>query len=139
MEWWITEAGNQPIGPVTAELILRGLEAGKVPLGALVCEVGGTAWRPLAEVEPFASAAQRQVQASLDRGPGGNSAPERTLVDLDFSADEAAPLLRFDGTSERTVVEPALPPPSLARFEARPEDGEERTIVERLSLPSEGS
>ena len=51
--WWLTEGGRDPIGPVTTELVIEWIRAGFVIAGALVCEVGGDAWRSLGDVSPF--------------------------------------------------------------------------------------
>jgi hypothetical protein len=137
MKWWVTEAGNQPIGPVTTDLILRGIEAGKVPLVALVCEVGGNAWRPLTEVDPFAEAARRASRARrFDES-------ERTLVDADLSPadlEDTLSIRRAENYSEHTIVDASpLPSSPVSSQQAntgtippsRFEEGEDRTIVER--------
>jgi hypothetical protein len=47
--WYVT-VGHTAVGPVNLDLLARGVEAGKVPLGAFVRHEGWTVWRPLAEI-----------------------------------------------------------------------------------------
>lgn len=47
--WYVTN-GHTSVGPVNLDLIARGVEAGKVPLGAFVRHEGWKVWRPLAEL-----------------------------------------------------------------------------------------
>lgn len=139
MDWWVTEGGREPIGPVTTELLLKGIHAGKVPAESLVCEVGGQAWRSLTEVEPFAAAV-----AQMGRPPRRlDDSIERTLVDVELpltsspeASEEPMPLRRFDTIVERTIVEkaPVAPEgPALSRFD----EGEDRTIVDIVPRPPE--
>ncbi len=50
---WYVSVENRTVGPVTTELIMRGLESGKVPHDAMVCPVGATDWSWVSTVEPF--------------------------------------------------------------------------------------
>ncbi len=47
--WYVT-TGNEAVGPVNLDLLARGVEAGKVPLGAFVRHEGWKVWRPLVEL-----------------------------------------------------------------------------------------
>lgn len=111
--WWIAQKGNDPVGPVTADLLLRGIEAGKVPADTLICRVGDKEWSHIAEVPPFASAL-----AAL--GTGANDPEEVTVVDASpLEGDTTATdLPRFDEVTEKTLVDVAsgaesLEPPTL--------------------------
>lgn len=83
MDWWLTQEGRVPIGPISAELLLRGIHAGEVPNDVLICEVGGTEWRKVTDVAPFGAAFADRRKAR-----------------------------RFDPASERTVLDPQSFPPS---------------------------
>ena len=83
MNWWLTQAGRVPIGPVSTELLLKGIGAGKVPGDVLVCEVGGTEWRRVSDVAPFR-----------------------------IALTERSRKRRFDPESERRVLDPRSFPPS---------------------------
>jgi hypothetical protein len=56
---WLVRCGTNVVGPVSIELIERGLEAGKIPADAQMSGEGRGDWRPLAEV--FAVPAPRPV------------------------------------------------------------------------------
>jgi hypothetical protein len=49
---WLVRSGDNVVGPVSIELIERGLAAGKIPPDAEMTHVQGGVWRPLAEVFP---------------------------------------------------------------------------------------
>jgi len=135
MDWWVTQSGQDPVGPVTTELLLKGIDAGKVPIEALVCEVGGQSWRALGEVAPFADAVARQSRARrFDHAERTMVDPEPPLPSGIGASEEPINLLRFDGSGEHTIVDrppPPSEPPPLARFE----EGEDRTIVDIVSRP----
>jgi hypothetical protein len=122
MNWWVTQAGREPVGPVSTDLVVRGIAAGRVPDDALVCQVGGTKWLRLLDVAEFARELERR-----QKGP------------------------RLDLSAEQTVFELAGPPPSEPPPGPRtdptgvnvvqPDDFEEHTIVDlapKRSEPSRG-
>lgn len=53
-ERYIATVGTDPIGPVPAEVVVRGLQTGRIPPEALACPVGGTNWTPIAVTPDFA-------------------------------------------------------------------------------------
>jgi hypothetical protein len=127
MEWWVTHGDRAPIGPVTTELLLQGIGAGMIPRDSLVCEVGGTEWRPIRKTAPFSIALDgRQSRRDPD--------DEHTIAD---APDDS--LNRFDEVVEHTIVDyPRVHssiPPRLNRTD-RPDDFEERTITDIVPLPS---
>jgi hypothetical protein len=52
-DWKVRIPGRHAIGPVSTELLVRGIAAGRVPLDAEVSEVGRDAWQPLSSVDEF--------------------------------------------------------------------------------------
>jgi hypothetical protein len=112
--------GGEPTGPVTTDLILRGISAGTVPRDVLVCRVGDREWRTLAGIRRFADAffARRErrrfsVAAELTRWEQPSS--ERA------SRSSVASVFR----EEPTAVDPrsprrSEPPPSTARLDDDP-------------------
>lgn len=55
-EWYVCVVGGEPVGPVSAELLIRGIESGKVPHDALVCQTGEKEWHELFSVPSLAAA-----------------------------------------------------------------------------------
>jgi hypothetical protein len=136
-QWWLLGENQVPIGPVTTELVLQGIRAGKVPPGALACEVGGSAWRTIRSVGRFASAFAKRIDGptlvDLDENPITENEDPPTLANaklrfLDNDEDErtlanGSPILLddigssqpMDETSEVTIVDraprPSEPPP----------------------------
>jgi hypothetical protein len=49
---WLVRASGNVIGPVSIELLERGLEAGKIPSDAEMALLGGNEWRQITEIFP---------------------------------------------------------------------------------------
>lgn len=54
--WYVRSEGPDAVGPVTTELLIEGVRAGRVPITSLVCPVGGSEWLPLIEFTRLALA-----------------------------------------------------------------------------------
>jgi len=50
---WYVSVDGKAVGPVTTELLIRGIEQGRVPVDALVCAAGEAEWQDLTRVPPF--------------------------------------------------------------------------------------
>ena len=48
--WWLADESGRTTGPLSLDLLVRHLQDGDVPRGALVCEVGTGEWRRLGDV-----------------------------------------------------------------------------------------
>jgi hypothetical protein len=68
MQWYVSNEGSEPLGPLATDLVERGILAGKVPVTSLVCAVGDSRWMPLAAVPEFAEAL-REVAPPPDATP----------------------------------------------------------------------
>src|SRR5262245_33542307 len=96
MDWWVVHGDRKPIGPVSTELLLQGIGADMIPRDALVCEVGGTTWKPILKTAPFSAALDdRRRRRRMD------SEYEPTIAD----APPEESLSRFDEVVEHTVVD----------------------------------
>jgi hypothetical protein len=56
IQYWVFSADGKHVGPVSAELIARGVAAGKVPEDAFVAPAGTTAWVQIGSVPEIAEA-----------------------------------------------------------------------------------
>jgi hypothetical protein len=93
--WWVTEAGGVPLGPMDEASVRRLVTSGKLRGDGLVCMVGGKQWERVDEVSEFASALA--APKGLDRFDEG---AEKTIVDdMPLVLDEEADL-----SDERTEV-----------------------------------
>jgi hypothetical protein len=132
MEWWVTHGDRKPIGPVTTELLLQGIGADMIPRDALVCEVGGTTWKPILKVPPFSIALDdRHRRRRMD------SEYEPTIVDA--PSDEEG-LGRFDEVVEHTIVDrprthSSIPPRLPTRLDQF-DDADDKTVTDAAPLPS---
>lgn len=107
---------QKPIGPVSTERLLEGIEERRVPPESLVCVVGGSEWKPVGELPPFTKAFAELDGVPSNPPPGRpKTSPEATLVDpptIPPPAGKDGPtqkfvLPQFDDTAEKTVVEEA--------------------------------
>src|SRR5688500_8771734 len=55
-DWYVYQADGNHIGPVSTDLLARGLLAGKVPRDAHVGAMGDAKWQPLLEVAEIQAA-----------------------------------------------------------------------------------
>jgi hypothetical protein len=62
--------GEKTVGPVSGILLRRGLEAGKVPIRALVWKKGWETWRNLGEVAPLLDRFQSTRPPEFQKGAG---------------------------------------------------------------------
>ncbi|MBN2193002.1 MAG: DUF4339 domain-containing protein [Polyangiaceae bacterium] len=67
---WYVAVDGQTVGPVSTELLRRGLRNGKVPTSALVCAIGDGEWQAVTAISPF----DREV-FGRDRTPSARSTP----------------------------------------------------------------
>jgi hypothetical protein len=136
-QWWLLGKDRRPIGPVSQKLVLQGILAGRVPGDSLVCEVGGSAWRPIRELDPFTRAF---AKLRID-GP--------TIVDPPLDAQPLSRVRHED--NDRTVADagpvtespPRPSSPALQRFEEALGESTiadatyvERTIVDKTVVDS---
>lgn len=72
---WYLAVGERSIGPLTTELVLRGIRSGKVPNTAWACQVGATQWSAISSFGEFQEIANPEVEepeaepSSDHRGP----------------------------------------------------------------------
>lgn len=57
--WYVYDSAGQHVGPVTTDLLARGIAAGKVSREAHVGAVGTTSWHPVHQVPEVMHALQR--------------------------------------------------------------------------------
>jgi hypothetical protein len=55
-EWYVSAGHGEPVGPVSTELVARGIAAGKVPRTAYVARVGEVFWQDVLDVPEIVSA-----------------------------------------------------------------------------------
>lgn len=73
--WYIPGDGQQPAGPFSAEQIIQSWRAGRVDANTICWREGMPEWRPLSQVEPFASAVR---SASAGGNAPARAAPSPT-------------------------------------------------------------
>lgn len=83
---WYVSIGEGSIGPVNLDLLVRGIEAGKVPLDCYVRNEAWTVWRPLSDVAMVSVACPAPAEAAAARH---EAACAFALVD-----DDGPPTLR---------------------------------------------
>ena len=68
IEWYVS-VEDRTVGPVTTDLLIRGLTEGRVPPDAMVCPVGGSEWSWVSEVGPFAEVVRRSCLSPQQQHP----------------------------------------------------------------------
>lgn len=81
--WYVTD-GLNAVGPVRLDLLVRGIEAGRVPLDSFVRHEGWKVWRPLAELAEPSPPDGRPAQ------PGSEMPLASLLDEQSFSEERAA-------------------------------------------------
>jgi hypothetical protein len=118
MDWWVTKGNQVPVGPVSTDLLLRGIGAGRVPKDALVCEVGGSSWRWIGETAPFSAAfGSGRTRSELD------SYDDKTTADPPTNEEF---LSSFDDSSDPTTTTIQIP----RRWFESMNDNDEQTLVD---------
>jgi hypothetical protein len=133
-QWWLMGRDRVPIGPVTTDLVVQGIRAGKVPSETLACEVGGTAWRSIRSVKRFASSfAKLRVD-----GPTLVDMEEAPVTDVEDPVTLANAKLSFlaEADEERTIAEPARAIDDFGPTQ-RVDESSEVTVVDRAARHSE--
>lgn len=97
---WLVRAGRNVIGPVSIELLERGLEAGKIPSDAEMALLGGNEWRQVTEIFPAPP-------------PEASEAPAEPVT--------VAPIIELAPAVQPQVqAPPSEPPPATALTPAYP-------------------
>ena len=133
-QWWLLGRDRKPIGPVTTDLVIQGIRAGKVPADTLACEVGATAWRSIRSVGRFAASfAKLRIDGptlvDLEEAPPTDVEDPVTLTNTRLSQ-----LAEVD--EEHTIAEPARAPDDFGPTQ-RADELSEITIVDRRARHSE--
>jgi hypothetical protein len=101
---WYVAVKDRTVGPVTTELLIRGLENGKVPPNAMVCPVGAAKWDSVATVQPFIDTVRRSLPppAPLQVRPPASAD--------DYEEEETLVRQKHTGTAQRYEDESAAEP-----------------------------
>ncbi|MEB2323995.1 MAG: DUF4339 domain-containing protein, partial [Sorangiineae bacterium] len=148
--WFVRQSGGQEIGPVAAELLVRGIAAGKVPADADVREAGTEDWLPLEAVEEFQDALPEDgVQTRVIESPWfmeqtGRSAPAAATESY-FEEDDAATRVAAAPSLDTHPSASRQPPPAAGASRRpppppppRPPSHAPRPPPEGRSLPPRG-
>ena len=66
-EWYVCTPESVPVGPVSTDLIARGIIAGKVPRDALIARIGDSVWQRVLRVPEITAALE--MLALQERAP----------------------------------------------------------------------
>jgi hypothetical protein len=68
---WYLAVGDRSIGPLTTELVTRGIESGRVPLTAWICQVGASSWSALSSFGEFQDVVDRVLASEVPANQQG--------------------------------------------------------------------
>jgi serine/threonine-protein kinase len=95
--WLLRNDHCDRLGPVSTELLLRGIETGRVPADTEACLEGDGRWQPIGAIDAFALAFARSAPgpevegADLERAPRTERLPAPALEELCISQGELRP------------------------------------------------
>lgn len=113
---WYVSVENRTVGPVTTELLIRGLENGKVPPDALVCPEGASNWEWVSTVEPFVETVRNSCPPPLPSDLPPPPSPEGSDEDTEVGPGRKTNQSSYAAGAASTEAEPGLLPrkqPSL--------------------------
>jgi hypothetical protein len=73
---WYLAVGDRSIGPLTTELVAKGIQSGKVPLTAWICQVGASSWSALSSFGEFQDIVDRVLAAEVPANQQSAGRPE---------------------------------------------------------------
>jgi hypothetical protein len=116
--WYVQHGQSAPIGPIETRVVSEGISSGRLPVAAVICPVGGTAWTALSTHPQFARAVRQRAMAQIPALPGARD-------DLDFGDDVKtqvvqSPLDIFAGRNFGPAPPPPLVPPAPTSSSALP-------------------
>jgi len=79
--WFVTN-GVVALGPVSFELVLRGVACGRIPAGSFVRHESWQVWRRLEDIDSQSSSTRRQVIAELAQHSAGAEKRARSVFSL---------------------------------------------------------
>jgi len=142
---WYVAVDGKAVGPVSTDLLIRGLEQGKVPVDALVCAAGEAEWQDVTRVPPFSYelfGAERPEPAPESRTSVDPFAAARAVapeiaqanvsrdIDYDDRADEVTPAAGTPAPAPELFTTSPESPPAPGTLEAQgPEAGLDVDIV----------
>jgi len=98
--WFIFREGRPPLGPLTEELVQRGISASKIPSDALMSRANGLAWYSQARALAEPVVVQAQVEPAL----GDEARHEKTAVRAAVVAPPAPPPADAQLARERMIL-----------------------------------
>jgi hypothetical protein len=105
---WYLAVGDRSIGPLTTALVTRGIESGKVPLTAWICQVGANSWSALSSFGEF----QDVVDRVLSAGVPANQQNPQSPATAGYQESEASPSASPVSTTRES--QPQYPADQLA-------------------------
>lgn len=79
--WFVTN-GVVALGPVTFELVLRGVAYGRIPAGSFIRHESWQVWRRLEDIENQSSSTRREIIAQLAQHSAGAEKRARSVFSL---------------------------------------------------------
>lgn len=113
-DWYVCVVGGEAVGPVSTELLVRGIQSGKVPHDALVCQTGEKEWQELFSVPSLAAAlpgpsAFRGTDAASRYSPRsklgeGGMGEVHLTSDLWIARDVALKVMRTEHATKQHLI-----------------------------------
>lgn len=140
MTQWYIRADGEPVGPLSTDLVVRGIQAGRVPAHAAVMDAADGAWRPLSTVPTFATALQGGVLPAQPPTPAEATLPplpsqtrwQPVVGILGVLVLIPVALSLFSKSRQPEATRPATTAPPPVTVTAKPEPPREPALAEKL-------
>lgn len=113
---WYLAVGDRSLGPLSTDLVSRGIRSGKVPTSAWVCQVGDSSWSAISSFDEFqdaltvalaaASPANEAETGEAVSAQGVGSAPSESMEPEESPYRASAEHLRA-GNAQAAFAEPS--------------------------------
>lgn len=114
-QWYVTIEGNA-VGPVSTDLVVRGIKHKKIATNAHVCVVGATEWQLLADVEEFSTAMREGGLLESGSHNGHHYEPQQDFNPSARAVDDTQSNQSDPDESETTASFPSQRPQGLAEM-----------------------
>lgn len=140
-QYYVFSADNNHVGPVSADLIARGVAAGKVQTDSLVAPAGSGQWVPLTSIPELAAAVATHAPHTSNMRPASQpgtmlvqQAPQPPRLPQDVAAPQPSIAPPEPAPANAQVGSPLeIPPPKVASQPATPAK-EEKGLDPRFKL-----
>jgi hypothetical protein len=135
---WYLAVGEQSLGPLPTNLVTRGIQSGKVPVTAWVCQVGDSGWSALSSFIEFQEALERANASDGLAGPVSMVARAGGAHEVASTENETSQVGTRSDTNTVVEASPLLPSGIAVQRARLPYEAEDELSSANATHPSRG-